>query len=141
MSQALLALVERAKMIVEPAGAATVAAMLERPTAYGTPAVAMLTGGNIDPILLGKVIRHGMAAAGRYLNLHVVIPDVPGGLALLLSEVGETGANVLEIAHERINASLHLDEVDVHLQLETRGEPHAEKVLGRLRERGYRVLE
>ena len=141
MSQALLALVERAKMIVEPAGAAAVAAMLERPTAYGTPAVAMLTGGNIDPILLGKVIRHGMAAAGRYLNLHVVIPDVPGGLALLLSEVGETGANVLEIAHERINASLHLDEVDVHLQLETRGEPHAEKVLGRLRERGYRVLE
>ena len=141
MSRALLALVERAKMIVEPAGAAAVAAMLERPTAYGTPAVAMLTGGNIDPILLGKVIRHVMAAAGRYLNLHVVIPDVPGGLALLLSEVGETGANVLEIAHERINASLHLDEVDVHLQLETRGEPHAEKVRGRLRERGYRVLE
>ena len=70
-----------------------------------------------------------------------MIPDVPGGLALLLSEVGETGANVLEIAHERINASLHLDEVDVHLQLETRGEPHAEKVRGRLRERGYRVLE
>ncbi|CAN5464415.1 threonine ammonia-lyase [soil metagenome] len=140
MSRALLALVERAKMIVEPAGAAAVAAMLDRPTAFRTPAVAVLSGGNIDPILLGKVIQHGMAAAGRYLNLHVNIPDVPGGLARLLGEVGETGANVLEVAHERISPSLHLDEVDVQLQLETRGEPHAERVLAHLRERGYRVL-
>lgn len=141
MSRALLALVERAKLVVEPAGAAAVAAMLARPTAFGAPAVAVLSGGNIDPILLGKVIQHGMAAAGRYLNLHVTIPDLPGGLARLLGEVGETGANVLEVAHERISPSRHLDEVDVQLQLETRGEPHAELVLSRLRERGYRVLE
>ncbi|MEO9325660.1 threonine ammonia-lyase [Nocardioides sp. C4-1] len=141
MSRALLALVERAKVVVEPAGAAAVAALMSHPTAYRTPAVAVLSGGNIDPILLGKVIQHGMAAAGRYLNLHVNIPDVPGGLARLLGEVGEMGANVLEVAHERISPSLHLDEVDVHLQLETRGEPHAALVTARLRERGYRVLE
>ncbi|WP_323792524.1 threonine ammonia-lyase [Nocardioides sp.] len=139
MSRALLALVERAKMIVEPAGAAAVAAMMENPGAFETPAVAVLSGGNIDPILLGKVIQHGMAAAGRYLNLHVTIPDVPGGLARLLGEVGQTGANVLQVVHERISASLHLDEVDVQLQLETRGEPHAEALLARLRERGYTV--
>ena len=141
MSRALLALVERAKMVVEPAGAAAVAAMIEQPTAFRTPAVAVLSGGNIDPILLGKVIQHGMAAAGRYLNLHVTIPDTPGGLARLLGEVGETGANVLEVVHERISPSLHLDEVDVHLQLETRGEPHTTTVLARLRACGYRVLE
>ncbi len=141
MSRALLALVERAKMVVEPAGAAAVASLLARPTAFRTPAVAVLSGGNIDPILLGKVIQHGMAAAGRYLNLHVNIPDVPGGLARLLGEVGETGANVLEVAHERISPSLHLDEVDVHLQLETRGAQHADLVTGRLRACGYRVLE
>ncbi len=141
MSRALLALVERAKMVVEPAGAAAVAAMLDQPTAFATPAVAVLSGGNIDPILLGKVIQHGMAAAGRYLNLHVTIPDVPGGLAQLLTEVGTAGGNVLEVAHERISPGLHLDEVEVHLQLETRGEPHAEKVIARLRERGYRVIE
>ena len=64
----------------------------------------MLSGGNIDPLLLGKVIRHGMAAAGRYLNLRVSIPDVPGGLATLLGEVGGVGANVLEVVHERISA-------------------------------------
>ena len=141
MSRALLALIERAKMIVEPAGAAAVAALLDRPGRFRTPTVAVLSGGNIDPLLLGKVIRHGMAAAGRYLNLRVCIPDVPGGLAQLLVEVSSVGANVLEVVHERISPSLHLEEVEVHLQLETRGEPHAEQVLARLRERGYRVFE
>ena len=103
LSRALLALLERAKMVVEPAGAAAVAAMLDDPTAYGGPAVAVLSGGNIDPLLLGKVIRHGMASAGRYLYLRVCIPDVPGGLARLLTELGEAGANILEVAHERIS--------------------------------------
>ena len=141
LSRALLALLERAKMVVEPAGAAAVAAMLDRPSEFRTPAVALLSGGNIDPLLLGKVIRHGMAAAGRYLNLQVCIPDVPGGLAQLLGEVSACAANVLEVMHERISPSLHLDEVEVHLQLETRGPQHAEQVLTRLRERGYRVYE
>ncbi|WP_460808929.1 threonine ammonia-lyase [Nocardioides salsibiostraticola] len=139
MSQALLALVERAKMIVEPAGAAAVAAMMDHPSAFETPAVAVLSGGNIDPLLLAKVIRHGMAAGGRYLGLHVTIPDVPGGLANLLAEVSASGANVLEIVHERNSASLPLDEVEVQLQLETRGEPHAERVRARLLDCGYRL--
>jgi len=139
LSRALLALVERAKMVVEPAGAAAVAAILDRPSAFRTPTVALLSGGNIDPLLLGKVIRHGMASAGRYLTLRVCIPDLPGELARLLSEVSSVGANVLEVVHERNSATLHLGEVEVHLQLETRGEPHAEAVAARLRERGYRV--
>ena len=141
LARAVLAMLERAKMLVEPAGAAAVAAVLDDPTAFGTPAVAVLSGGNIDPLLLGKVIRHGMAAAGRYLNLRVCIPDLPGGLAQLLAEIGAVGANVLEVVHERISPTLHVDEVEVHLQLETRGEPHTEQVLTRLRERGYRVFE
>ena len=141
LSRALLALVERAKMIVEPAGAAAVAALLDSPHDFAGPVVAVLSGGNIDPLLLGKVIRHGMAAAGRYLNLHVTIPDVPGGLAQLLTEVGASGANVLEVMHERISPTLLLDEVEVQLQLETRGGQHSEQLISRLRERGYRVLE
>ncbi|WP_107771227.1 threonine ammonia-lyase [Nocardioides sediminis] len=141
LSRALLALVERAKMVVEPAGAAAVAAILDDPTAFETPAVAVLSGGNIDPLLLSKVIRHGLAAAGRYLYLRVVIPDLPGGLAGLLHEVGEAGANVLEVAHERISPTLTLNEVEVRIQLETRGAEHAEGVMARLRERGYRVYE
>jgi threonine dehydratase len=141
LARSVLAVLERAKMLVEPAGAAAVAAVLDDPTAFGTPAVVVLSGGNIDPLLLGKVIRHGMAAAGRYLYLKVCIPDLPGGLAQLLTDISAVGANVLEVVHERISPSLHLDEVEVHLQLETRGEPHAEQVMTRLRERGYRVYE
>lgn len=139
LSRALLALVERAKLIVEPAGAAAVAAVLDNPTAFATPAVAVVSGGNIDPLLLGKVIRYGMAAAGRYLYLRVCIPDLPGGLATLLGELAEVGANVLEVAHERISPTLHLDEVEVRIQLETRGEEHAAKVRARLSECGYRL--
>ena len=91
LSRALLALIERAKQVVEPAGAAAVAALLDNPTGFETPAVAVLSGGNIDPLLLSKVIRHGLAAAGRYLYLRVCIPDLPGGLASLLAEVGADG--------------------------------------------------
>jgi threonine dehydratase len=141
LSRALVALLERAKMVVEPAGAAAVAALLDDPAAFDPPIVAVLSGGNIDPLLLGKVIRHGMASAGRYLYLRVCIPDVPGGLARLLTELGEAGANILEVSHERISANLALDEVEVRIQMETRGEPHAEQVVARLRERGYSVHE
>lgn len=141
LARSVLAVLERAKMLVEPAGAAAVAALLDDPGAYAGPTVAVLSGGNIDPLLLGKVIRHGMAAAGRYLSLQVCIPDLPGGLAQLLADVSAVGANVLEVVHERTSPLLHLDEVEVHLQLETRGEPHTQQLLSRLRERGYRVDE
>jgi threonine dehydratase len=141
LSRAVLATLERAKMVVEPAGAAAVAAILDEPERFSSPTVGILSGGNIDPLLLGKVIQHGMAAAGRYLNLTLRIPDRPGGLAHLLSEVGDAGANVIEVAHARIDADLSLDEVEVHLQLETRGDSHAEAVLTRLRECGYHVFE
>ncbi|HET9841535.1 MAG TPA: threonine ammonia-lyase, partial [Nocardioides sp.] len=126
LSRAVLATLERAKMVVEPAGAAAVAAILDDPSRFGTPTVGVLSGGNIDPLLLGKVIQHGMAAAGRYLNLRLRIPDRPGGLARLLSDISEAGANVVEVSHARIDPDLSLDEVEVHLQLETRGESHAE---------------
>ena len=139
LSRALLSLIERAKMVVEPAGAAAVAAVLDDPARFATPAVAVLSGGNVDPLLLGKVIRHGMAAARRYLQVLVTIPDVPGGLVTMLSEVADAGANVVEVTHERTSAELGLDEVDVLLQVETRGSEHTELVLERLRGRGYRV--
>lgn len=139
ISQALVLLLERAKLVVEPAGAVGVAAVLDHPDAFPTPAVAVLSGGNVDPLLLAKLIRHGMASAGRYLNIRVRIPDRPGGLARLLVELAGVGANVLDVVHERTAMSLSVDEVEVHVQLETRGREHAETVLARLREHGYRV--
>ena len=139
MSRALLAVAERAKMVVEPSGAAAVAAILDDPAAFPTPSVAVLSGGNIDPLLLGKVIQHGMASAGRFLYLRVVISDLPGGLAGLLADVGAAGASVIDVAHERISPNLHLNEVEVSLQLETRSAQHAERVSAMLAEKGYRV--
>ncbi len=141
ISRALVMLLERAKMVVEPAGATAVAAVLDQPQAFGTPVVAVLSGGNVDPLLLGKLIRHGLASGGRYMNLQVVIPDRPGGLARLLVELAEAGANVLEVAHDRTSTTLNIGEVEVRTQLETRGLAHAEGVLTRLREHGYHVIE
>jgi threonine dehydratase len=140
LSRAVLAVAERDKLVVEPAGAAAFAAVSDHPDAFETPAVVVLSGGNIDPLLLGKVIRHGMAAAERFLSLRVVISDLPGGLAGLLQELSGQGANVLEVTHERISPVLGLHEVEVDLQLETRGHDHAELVRSRLVEQGYRVF-
>ena len=139
LSRALLMLLERAKLVVEPAGAAAVAALLDAPDAFETPAVVVLSGGNVDPLLLMRVIRHGMAAAGRYLVFRARIPDVPGGLARLLNELAGVSANVLDVVHERTSASLHLDEVEVQLQVETRGVEHADRVLAHLRGCGYTI--
>jgi len=109
--------------------------------AVSTPLVAVLSGGNVDPLLLGHLIRHGLSGNGRYLNFHCVIPDRPGGLAHLLSELAASGANVLEVAHERTSTTLHIGDVEVALQLETRGPEHADAVMTRLRDHGYRIIE
>lgn len=137
LSKALLMCLERGKQLVEPAGAAGVAALLDHPQAFEPPVVAVLSGGNIDPLLLAKVLRHGMAEAGRYLALRCRLPDRPGALATLLAELAELGANVLDVVHERFSARLAVNEAQVFLQLETRGGAHSDEVLTRLREAGY----
>ncbi|HVE62422.1 MAG TPA: threonine ammonia-lyase [Mycobacteriales bacterium] len=140
LSRALLLCLERAKLVVEPAGVAAVAAINESPAAFEPPVVAILSGGNMDPVLLMRVIRHGMIAAGRYLSFRLRIPDRPGELARLLALLAESGANVLDVEHQRTGPKLHLDEVEVALQLETRGSDHCDEVLARLRQTGYPLL-
>jgi threonine dehydratase len=137
LSQALLLCLERAKLVVEPAGAAAVAAIMTTPEMFEPPVLAILSGGNIDPVLLLRLLRHGMAAAGRYLSFRLRIPDRPGELAKLLGELAASGANVLDVEHLRTGPKLHLDEVEVALQLETRGQEHCDAVLARLRAAGY----
>ena len=139
LSRALLLCLERAKLVVEPAGAAALAAVMEDPTGFEGPVVAVLSGGNIDPLLLSKVVRHGLVAAGRFQSLRVAIPDRPGELARLLGVLADTGANVLDVEHSRTGRGLHVDEVEVALQLETRGRLHGEDVLAGLAASGYSV--
>jgi threonine dehydratase len=103
------------------------------------PVVVVLSGGNIDPLLMLRVLRHGMAAAGRYLSVRVRVPDNPGSLAALLAVLAGTDGNVLEVEHVRTGASLSVDEVELGVQLETKGPEHCAQVVGTLRDAGYRV--
>jgi threonine dehydratase len=140
LSRGLLLCLERAKQLVEPAGAAGVAALLEHPGVFEPPVVVVLSGGNIDPLLLSKVLRFGLSAAGRYLAVRCRIPDRPGALATLLREVADLGANVLDVVHERVTPRLRVDEVEVMLQVETRGPGHCHDVVRQLREAGYTLI-
>lgn len=137
LSRAVLLCLERAKMVVEPAGAAAVAAILQYPERFSSPAVAVLSGGNVDPLLLMQIIQHGMTAGGRYLALRLRIPDRPGSLAGMLTLVGELGGNVVDVKHSRVSGTLRLGEVEVALSLETRGPEHSGQVATALRAAGY----
>lgn len=140
LSRALLLCLERAKLVVEPAGAAGVAALLDDPRAFEPPVAVVLSGGNIDPLLLMRVLRHGLAVAGRFLSFRARISDRPGALVQLLAEVAAADASVVEVEHVRTDARLRVDEVEVRLQLETRGEEHCDEVLARLRAAGYPLV-
>jgi len=137
LSRALLLCLERAKQVVEPSGAAGVAALLTYNGEFEPPVVAVLSGGNIDPLLLSKLLRHGLSASGRFLGLRCRLPDHPGSLAALLGAIADLGANVLEVSHERLAPSLRVDEVEVVLHVETRGPEHCADVKTKLRAAGY----
>jgi threonine dehydratase len=137
LSRGLLFCLERAKQVVEPAGAAGVAALLEHDRAFEPPVVVVLSGGNIDPLLLSKLLRHGLAASGRYLAFRCRLPDQPGSLATLLGDLAGLGANVLDVGHERLAPRLHVNEVEVVVQVETRGPEHCAEVIEAMRAAGY----
>ncbi|WP_412741016.1 threonine ammonia-lyase [Krasilnikovia sp. MM14-A1259] len=139
LSAALLVLLERHKQVVEPAGAAAVAALLSGAVAVEPPVVAVLSGGNIDPMLLLRVIEHGLASAGRFLRLSVRTPDQPGELARLLGEIAKTRANIVDVLHSRQNPRLAFGEVEVQLSVETRGPDHSAALIATLRDAGYAV--
>ncbi|MFC6237343.1 threonine ammonia-lyase [Longivirga aurantiaca] len=139
IARALVLTLERGKLVVEPAGAAGLAAVLDDPAAFEPPVVVVVSGGNVDPLLLLRVIRHGLAAAGRYSTLTVRMPDRPGSLASLLAALAAADANVVEVEHARADPKLHLDEVQIEVQVETRGPEHRDEVLARLAREGFHV--
>lgn len=139
IARAIVLLLERAKLVVEPAGAAGVAAMLAgKIHAEGTTAT-ILSGGNIDPLLLQRVIGHGLAASARYTKLRILLPDVPGQLVRTASIVAEQNANVVEVIHTRHATELPVSQVELELHVETRGPEHGEAVAEALRAAGYTV--
>ncbi|MFR0357910.1 threonine ammonia-lyase [Streptomyces sediminimaris] len=141
LSAALLLCLERAKLVVEPAGASPVAALQSEPGAFEGPVVAVLSGGNVDPLLMQRVLRHGMAAQGRYLAVRLRLTDRPGALATLLGALSVVDANVLDVSHVRTDPRLGLTEAEVELHLETKGPEHCLEVGRALREAGYTVVD
>jgi threonine dehydratase len=137
IARALLMLMERAKLVVEPAGAVAVAAILTGQVTSTGATVAVLSGGNIDPLVMERVIALGLAASDRYLKLKLLLPDRPGQLARVSNLISEVNANVVEVLHTRHGRDALISEVELELSLETRGPEHVQRVLERLREDGY----
>jgi threonine dehydratase len=137
IARALLVLLERAKLVVEPAGAVGVAALMTGAVRPDGPTVVVLSGGNIDPLLMQRVIAHGLAASDRYLTLRIGLPDRPGQLARIAELVAEANANVVEVLHTRHGAGMQISEVALELSVETRGPAHRAEVVDVLRRAGY----
>jgi threonine dehydratase len=140
LARALLLTLERSKLQVEAGGIAAVAAILDDPDSFEGPVVASLSGGNIDPLLLSRVLRTGLATSGRFLMLQVRLTDQPGSLAKLLACVAELGTNIIQTSHTRMNPALAISEVDVELELETRGFEHREQILAQIVANGFEIV-
>ena len=139
ISQALLLLLERSKLVVEGAGAAPVAAILRGLVPGEGPVCAVLAGGNIDATTLMSVTRFGLTSSGRYLVVRIVIPDRPGQLANIVDVIAAEHANVLGITHYREGRSIGVLETEAELTLETRGEEHSLRLVEALVEAGHTV--
>ena len=139
IARAIVLLLERAKLVVEPAGAAGVAAILAGKLQLEGTTATILSGGNIDPLLLQRVIGHGLAAAARYMKLRILLPDVPGQLVRTASIVAEHNANVVEVLHTRHATELPISQVELELHIETRGVEHGDEVAQALRDAGYKL--
>ena len=140
IARAVIVLLERAKAVVEPAGAITLAALLSNQIQGRGAACAVLSGGNIDPILLNKVIDYGLTASGRYLRLRLIMEDRPGLLALFSKYFADLKVNVLMMEYHRSGAAdLAFNEVEVQLTLETRDPVQHQLIITGLEERGFPV--
>lgn len=136
-ASALLVLLERAKLVVEPAGAVGVAALLSGRIVDPGTTVVVLSGGNIDPLMMERVISRGLVASDRYMTLRIGLPDRPGQLAVISQVIAEGNANVVEVLHTRHGTGTQISEVQIDISVETRGKPHQAALLDRLERAGF----
>jgi threonine dehydratase len=139
ISRAVLLLVERAKAVVEPSAATSLAAVLEDRVPGDGPVVPVLSGGNVDPALLARLLRHGLAVSGRQVSLRVVVLDAPGQLHRMLGVLADRGLDVVDVDHQRSDRRLRVDEVEVGVTVEARDPSDVASVIDELRTLGYRA--
>ena len=142
IEQAMVMLLEIEKTLVEGAGAAGLAALLKYPERFAGKKIGLvLCGGNIDPLLLAAIIERGMVRAGRLARIKVGVRDIPGSLAKITALVGEAGANIDEVHHQRAFTMVAAQNVDLELVIQTRGRAHIEQVLAALTAVGFEASE
>jgi len=139
IAEAILLLLTRMKVLVEPSGAASLAALLEHPGIARGKTVCLLCGGNLDIKLLSDIIERGLVRSGRYLHFRSDVPDRPGGLAGLLEAVADAGGNVMEVEHNRLDPEIAYGRTGVEVLVETRGAAHAADIERKLAGAGYRI--
>lgn len=136
IAKGMLGVLERSKLVVEAGGAVGAAALLAKKLKLKGTTAIVLSGGNIDPLLLQRVIKHGLAASDRYTNIAVMLPDRPGQLVRTAQAVADAHANVVEVLHTRHGNGLQISEVELDLSVETRGKEHRDEVLESLKRAG-----
>ncbi len=139
IAKAIVVLMERAKQVVEPAGAVAVAALMSGAIKPRGKTVAVLSGGNIDPLLMQKVIGHGLAASERYTTISVMLPDRPGQLVKTAEAIAAAHGNVVEVLHTRHGKGLEISEVELRMSVETTGHDHRQRVLKALHDAGLKA--
>ena len=138
IAEAVVLLMERAKTVAEPAGAVALAALLSgAAAANGHRSCAIISGGNVDPNLMDRLLQFGLGAAGRHLRLRTELIDRPGALVGLSTVIADQGANIFEVVHHRIGTARSVNQVDLELTLEVRDRAHGEALLEALRAAGY----
>lgn len=133
LARALIFLLEKSKLVVEPAGAVGVAALLDGKIKNSGQTVVILSGGNIDPMLILKVIQRGLSAAGRFLVIKMMLNDRPGMLAKISKIIAKLDANVTGVEHNRIGGSISIGDVSITINIETKGVDHCNKILHKLK--------
>jgi threonine dehydratase len=138
IARAMVVLIERSKVVSEGSSAAGIAAAITKKLPFENKKTAIiLSGGNVDVLLLSRIIEHGLVAAGRHIRFVTTLPDRPGALVNLLTTVAETGANIVSIEHHRLGQALGLGQVEVQLAAEMRNWAHIEELKNKLHESGY----
>lgn len=142
IAAAILLLMERKKIVAEGAGAVALAALMSGAVQvrHDEKTVLLISGGNLDSPLLGRIIRKGLIQSGRIMRVNVMLEDVPGALAGLLKRIADSNANVLHIHHDRSRRDFPVYQTAVELELETRGEPHAADIKAALTGAGYTLI-
>ncbi len=140
--KAMFLLMERSKVVVEPAGAAGLAYLISKKPSSGKKVVPILCGGNVDMYLLGQIVAKGLTTMGRMMKIFILLKDKPGALKQVVDELSSLSANIVEVLHDRLSSNVHAGTTGVTLSLETENQKHTDQITQHLKEKNidFKIL-